>query len=158
MSVLSFFEACNNTAVAQAIRDSVWLFPAVEGVHLLALAVLGGTVLVVDLRLWGLGLTSESPDVLWRDIQPWLIGALAAMLTSGALLFASEAIKCYQNPAFWAKMAFLAPAILFTFTWKRHTLRFQAGPRSPWRDKVIASISVLLWLGVGAGGRAIGFY
>src|SRR3954462_7420028 len=102
--LLPFFQWCENTNVASAIRDSVWLFPVVEAVHLVALAMIGGAVLMVDLRLLGWTLSRESATHVARNAQPWFMGSLAVMLVSGVFLFSSEAVKCYYNPPFWAKM------------------------------------------------------
>ena len=66
----------------------------IEAVHLLALSVLGGAVLIVDLRLLGLGLKNRSASELWREARPWMIGALAVMIATGVPLFLSEPIKC----------------------------------------------------------------
>jgi hypothetical protein len=157
MSVLQLFEWCNNTAMGAAIRDSVWMFPTVEAVHLLALAVLGGTVLLVDLRLGGLFLTRQPVAEIARDLQPWMVGSLLIMLGSGAALFSSEALKCYDNGAFWMKMVALALAIAFTFTIRRRATVVEPGLTPGW-SRVIAATSLMLWLGVGIGGRGIGFY
>ncbi len=118
-SLLPVFEWCENTAVGNAIRGSLWLFPVVESFHLLALALIGGAVLVVDLRLLGLGLRRQPVAQLARDAQPWLAGGLVVMVVSGILLFLSEAVKCYYSAAFMTKMTFLFPAIVFTFTVRR---------------------------------------
>ena len=157
MTVWQLFEWSNNTAVGLAIRDSAWLFPAVEAVHLLALAVLGGTILVVDLRLAGLGLRRQSAAEVARDVQPWMVGSLVLMLASGALLFSSEAVKCYDNGAFWIKMLFLLAAIVFTFTVRRWATSNE-GRVAVAGGRLVAAVSLLLWLGVGVGGRGIGFY
>jgi len=157
MSVLSFFTACENNFLGEAIRGSTWLFPAIESVHLLGLGVIGGAVLVVNLRLIGLGIARQPTPQLWRDTRPWLLGSLAVMLVSGALLFTSEAVKLYYHEAFWVKMTSLLLSIVFTFTVVRKVAL--AGPdrvRPVWRW-VVALVSVLLWSGVGVGGRWIGF-
>jgi hypothetical protein len=158
MSWLPFAIWSSNTAVGVAIRDSVWLFPVVETVHLLALALLGGVILAVDLRLCGLGLSFKPAGLLARDLRGWLVAATAVMIVSGALLFASEAIKCYENPAFRIKMIFLALALAFTFTVRQRALRGgDAEARSGWR-LLIGCTSLVLWFGVAAGGRGIGFW
>jgi hypothetical protein len=153
--VLEIFQAIENSGVGEAIRDSKWLFPVIEAVHLLGLAVIGGAVLIVDLRLLGFGLRSQPVGQIARDAQPWLIGSLAVMLVTGSLLFSSEATKCYYHDAFWLKMSSLALAILFTFTIQRNAT--QAKDLSPATSKIVALISVALWSGVGIGGRWIGF-
>src|SRR5262245_41341627 len=116
MSLLPFFTWCEKSAIGEAIRNSQWLFPAIESVHLLGLIVIDGAVLVVDMRLFGLGLRQQPVALLARDAQPWLIGGLMVMLTTGILLFLTEAIKCYYSAAFAVKMTSLFLAVLFTFT------------------------------------------
>ena len=157
MSLLSFFQWCEQSGIGEAIRRSAWLFPLIEAIHLLGLGLIGGAVLVVDLRLLGLGLRRQSVAQLAREAQPWLIGSLVLMIITGSLLFLSEAIKCYYHPAFWLKMTSLFLAIVFTFTVQRKvTMADQTRVRPLW-GKVVALVSVLLWSGVGIGGRWIGF-
>ena len=157
MSLLGFFQWCEQSGIGEAIRKSAWLFPLIEAIHLLGLGLIGGAVLVVDLRLLGLGLRRQSVAQLARDAQPWLIGSLVLMIITGSLLFLSEAIKCYYHPAFWLKMTSLFLAIVFTFTVQRKvTMADQTRVRPLW-GKVVALVSVLLWSGVGIGGRWIGF-
>ena len=153
--ILEIFQAIENSGVGQAIRESKWLFPVIEAVHLLGLAVIGGAVLVVDLRLFGYGLRAQPVRQIARDAQPWLIGSLLVMLATGSLLFSSEATKCYYHEAFWVKMSSLALAILFTFTVRRKVT--QAPRIAPLWGRVVAIVSVALWSGVGIGGRWIGF-
>jgi uncharacterized membrane protein SirB2 len=157
MSVLSFFTWCENSFLGEAIRESRWLFPAIESVHLLGLAVIGGAVLVVNLRLLGLGIKRQPPAQLWRDTRPWLLGSLTVMLISGVLLFTSEAIKLYYHEAFWVKMISLLLATVFTFTVLRKVALADPGRMRPWWGKTAALISILLWSAVGVGGRWIGF-
>jgi len=157
MSLLPFFEWCENTGVGHAIRNSLWLFPVIESFHLLALAMIGGAILIVDLRLLGFGLKRQPAAQLLRDAEPWLIGGLVVMVTSGVLLFTSEAIKCYYSSAFWTKMTFLFPALVFTFTVRRRVATAEEGRWRPLWGKLVAVVSVSLWSVVGAAGRWIGF-
>ena len=158
MSVLSFFRWCEASALGIAIRDSQWLFPVIEAVHLLGLALMGGLVLLVDMRLMGLSMPRKPVAALAREIQPWLIGTLAVMLTTGLMLYTSEPMKLYYNGAFWMKMAFLSSAILYTFTVRRTVLAADESRVGPVWCKLVALVSIALWAGVGIGGRAIGFY
>jgi hypothetical protein len=157
MSVLSFFTWCENTSLGEAIRASRWLFPAIESVHLLALAVIGGAVLVMNLRLLGLAFQRQPSAQLWRDTRPWLMGSLTTMLISGMLLFTSEAIKLYYHGAFWVKMSSLLLAMLFTFTVMRKVALAEPGRVRPLWGRSAALISILLWSTVGVCGRWIGF-
>lgn len=156
MSVLSIFTQIEASWIGEGIRGSIWLFPVIEACHLLALTVIGGSVLLVDMRLFGIGITSEPVPELWREVQPWFAGSLAVMLVTGFLLFASEATKAYYHTAFWFKMSSLALAILFAFTVRRRVANAPEGVRPIW-SKLVAVVSVLLWTGVGVGGRWIGF-
>jgi hypothetical protein len=157
MSLLAFFQWCEQSPIGEAIRRSSWLFPVIEAIHLLGLGFIGGAVLVVDLRLLGLGLRRQSVAQLARDAQPWLIGSLIVMIATGTLLFTSEAIKCYYHTAFWVKMTSLFLAIVFTFTVQRKVTITDETRVGPLWGKVVALVSVMLWSGVGIGGRWIGF-
>jgi hypothetical protein len=157
MSLLPFFTWCEQSAVGEAIRNSQWLFPAIESVHLLGLVVIAGAVLVVDMRLFGLGLRRQPVALLVRDAQPWLIGGLMVMLTTGILLFLAEAIKCYYSAAFAVKMTSLFLALIFTFTVHRKVALADESRMSPLLSRLVAVVSVALWSGVGIGGRWIGF-
>ncbi len=157
MSLLPFFEWCEATAVGEAIRNSLWLFPIIESVHLLALALIGGAVLIVDLRLLGLGLRQPVAQIA-RAAQPWLIGSLTVMLVTGIPLFLSESIKCYYSPPFWYKMTFLPLAITFAFTVRRKVAAADENRVGPLWGKLVGLVSLGLWFGVGFSGRWIAFY
>ena len=157
MSVLSFFTWCENTWLGEAIRDSRWLFPVIESIHLLGLAVIGGAVLMMNLRLLGFGLRRQPAAQLWRDTRPWLMGSLTVMLVSGILLFTSEATKLYYHEAFWVKMVSLLMAALFTFTVVRRVALADPDRLRPLWSRAAAIISIFLWSTVGICGRWIGF-
>ena len=156
--LLPFFEWCEATAIGQAIRESLWLFPVIESIHLLGLAMIGGAILVVDLRLLGLGLRHQPVAQLARSAHPWLVGSLAVMLTTGISLFLSESIRCYYSPPFWTKMELLLVAILFTFTVRRKVALADEKRVGPIWGRVVAFVSLALWFGVGFSGRWIAFY
>ena len=157
MSLLPFFTWCENLAIGQAMRDSRWLFPVIESLHLLGLSVLGGAVLAVNLSLLGLGLGRKSTAQVWRAVRPWLLGSVAVMLASGFLLFLSEAVKLYYQEAFWVKMSALLLSLVFTATVQRRAALADADHISRFGSSVVAIMSLLLWFLVGAGGRWIGF-
>ena len=156
-SLLAFCEWCNESFFGHAIRDSVWLFPFVEIFHLLALSVLGATMIVINLRLMGLRFPGERAGVLWGEFRPWILGSIAVMLISGFLMFSTEAVKMYGNWAFQLKMLFLALALLFTFTVFRKVTFAEEGTVALSLRRLTAVVSLGLWLFVGLGGRAIGY-
>jgi hypothetical protein len=139
------------TSMGRMIRNSEYAFPMIEFVHLAALAVIGGAVLIVDMRLLGLGLKKTSVAQLAKDAQPYVTGSLVVMLVTGIMLYSSEATKCYASAAFWIKMVSLLLAMLFTYTVKKH-----AAARGN-ENKLVGALSVVLWFGVAWGGRWIGF-
>ncbi len=86
------------------MRESLWLFPAIESVHLLGMAALVASVAVFDLRLMGRILLARRVSELGRHLLPLTWAAFCVQVITGALLFASEAVKIYGNPAFRLKM------------------------------------------------------
>ena len=155
--LLAFCQWCNASFFGHGIRDSVWLFPCIEIFHLVALGLLGGTVLVVNLSLLGVRFRGEPVAALAREVRPFMLGSIAVMLVSGFLLFSTEAVKMYGNRAFQFKMSCLLLALLFTFTLHRQVTRSEEGRFGPlWRG-LVAALSILLWAGVALGGRAIGY-
>jgi hypothetical protein len=117
--------------------------------------VTAGAVLLVDLRLLGVGLSKQPVAQLASAAQPWLIGSLALMFSTGIPLFLSEATKCYYSFPFWVKMTSLLLALLFAFTIRRRVAAM-ALPR-PLTERATALTSLALWFGVAWGGRWIGF-
>jgi hypothetical protein len=152
MSLLPLFQWAAHAPVLAVLRDSKWGFAVVEMVHLLALAALGGTVLVVDLGILGVGFRRQAPGRVARELAPIFAASLIAMVLSGTLLVGAEAMKCYYHPAFRLKMVLFAAAVLFHFTIHRSAV----GNLSIW-SKMAAAGSLTLWLAVGLAGRAIGF-
>jgi hypothetical protein len=145
MSLLPIFEWLVHAPEFAWLRDSKWGFAVVEMVHLLALASLGGAVLLADLGVLGVGLRRRD---LERQLSPVFLWSLLGMVISGALLIAAEPMKCYYHPAFRLKMVLLAIAVLFAFTIRRRAIG----------SKLAAVLSLSLWLSVGLAGRAIGFF
>jgi hypothetical protein len=154
--LMSFCQWADGSWFGHGVRDSVWLFPFVEIFHLLGLGILGGTILMLNMRLMGIAFRGERVSDIARDVRPWMIGSVAVMLVSGFLLFSSEALKMYSNEAFRYKMVFLGAALIFTFTIHRKVTT--AGDRVSWPWRWLAAlVSFALWAGVGVAGRAIGF-
>ena len=154
--LLPLFQWFETLWLGQAVVGSQWLFPAIEAVHLLGLGLLGGALLLVDLRLLGLGLTRTPAAELARDARPFLVGAIALMILTGVPLFLSEAVKCYYNDAFWVKMTTLPFALAFTFTIRSQALT-DSVRNTARRQKLAGALSIALWVTVAAAGRWIGF-
>ena len=157
MSLFGWCQWLEHTPFALAISESTWLFPLIEAVHLVGLGLTAGTVLMVDLRLLGAGLSRQPAAQLWASVRPWLLGSLGLMVVSGTLLFLSEAIKCYYSYAFWVKMTCLFLALVFAFTVRQHVVQTGPSPDRALQGRLTAITSLGLWFGVAWGGRWIGF-
>ena len=153
---LWLFEWFEYTTPGIIVRESVWMFPVVEAVHLLGLCLLGGAVITVDLRMLGLGLRKQTISELATNLRPWLIGAVILMLSTGTLLFLSEAVKCYYNTSFWVKITTLPIALIFTFV-VRERVAVNGGIGTSTKTRLVAAGSMMLWFTVAAAGRWIGF-
>ena len=153
---LWLFEWFEMTGPGVIVRESIWMCPVLEAVHLLGLCLLGGTVLLVDLRLSGLTMRGQSTAVLAAYMRPWLLTALGTLMVTGVLLFLSEAVKCYYNQSFWVKMVTLPVALAFTFLVRERFVRNESR-HAAITKKAVAFVSLALWFTVAAAGRWIGF-
>ena len=157
MSVLEFCQWVQYSPPLAAMRSSPWLFPVIATIHLMGLSVVGGAVLLVDLRLLGLGLRRQPVAQLAQDAERWLFGGLAVMVGTGIPLFMCFATKYYYLTFFWVKMAALGLVVVFTLSIRRSvTLADETGGDSA-RRRVVALVSLSLWTTVALGGRYIGF-
>ena len=155
--LLPFFEWCEASAIGDAIRNSLWLFPAIECVHLLGLVLLGGSVLIVDLRLLNLGLRDQAVRAVGASADRLMMAGISLMLVTGIPLFLSEAIKCYYSPAFWVKILTLVPALIFALTVRRWVVGADEGRWGSGTRALTAFASLSSWFTVAAAGRWIGF-
>lgn len=152
MSLQPFFKWMESLAVYKA---SIYLGPGVNLVHLVSMATFMGALLMVDLRLLGTGLTNHSVKQVARSAQPWLIAGLAGLTVTGIPAMMATATQQYANKVFWVKMYLLLAAVIFTFTVRRRVTRADDARVGPVWGKVVALVSIVLWMGVAAGGRLI---
>lgn len=157
MSLLTFFQWCYQTPVGETIRDSAWMFPVIEAIHLIGFGLTLGAVLIVELRLLGVGINRQPVAQLAESAQPWLLGGVTLMFASGIPLFLSESIKAYYSFAFWVKMTSLFLVLLYTFTLRRRVTTTDLISGRPLVGRLLAIMSLSLWFGVAWGGRWIGF-
>ena len=157
MSILEFCRSVQYSAPLVAMRASPWLFPVIATIHLMGLAMIGGAVLVVDLRLLGFGLRNQPVAALAYDAERWLWRGLAVMVSTGILLFMCFATKYYFLTFFWVKMAALILVVIFTLSVRRRVAMANDADVNPVRCKLVALVSLFLWTTVAVGGRYIGF-
>jgi hypothetical protein len=155
--LLPFIQWVAASWLSHAISTSTWAFAVTESIHLLALSVMGGAVLIVDLRLLGYGIQARPLEEVARDAWPWFVGSWVVMIVTGVLLFVSEPQKLYYSTPFAVKMLSLLLGTIFAVTARRKVTLAGEGRVSPFLMKLVAIVSLALWFGVGAGGRWIGF-
>ena len=147
--------------MATSVRTSLWLFPVIETLHLLGMAALVGTIIAFDLRLLGWAMRRQRVSELAASLFPWAWAGFGLQMATGALLFSSEAVHMYANPAFRVKMALILlaaiHALIFHRTVYRDVATWDEGDALPVGAKIAGALSILLWVGVVAAGRFIGF-
>ncbi len=157
-ALVAFFE---HSMIADSIREDETLFPFIESVHVVAISLVVGSILVLDLRLLGIASTHRPVGGLSRAILPVTWSAFAVAATSGFLLFISNATKYLANGFFDAKLALIATAglnmIVFHAISARDLPHWEKEPSPPLRARLAGALSILLWIAVVACGRWIGF-
>ncbi|HWX80638.1 MAG TPA: DUF6644 family protein [Steroidobacteraceae bacterium] len=153
MSLYHTAQSIEASALGQTIRESTWLFPAIESTHLLALALLGGAVLIISLSVLGVGLKASAAEI-YKGARRYMDAAVITLLISGVLLGVSEPVKLYDRQAFWVKMISMVIAIALTyFAFNPMVRRGSTGLRV----RSVTLLTMAAWLMVAIAGRWIGF-
>jgi hypothetical protein len=151
----SFFDWCEGTPLGYWLKQAMWGFAIIETIHIMALAVLLGTMVVVDLRLLGLGLKRMPTEELDRLLSPWFWTSFFTMIVSGLCLFTGEAVRLGTSAPFAYKMAFVLLAVTVHLTIHRRAIA--QGVDGAALGKAAAYLSLICWLGIALAGRAIAF-
>lgn len=160
MSLQALWPRLEGLGLSVAVRETPFAFAAVETVHVIALAIVFGSIAIVDLRLVGVASKNVKVSELSNDLLGWTWGAFMLALISGAILFAARASDYAVNPQFLAKFAVmaLAGANMAAFhlgTW-RHVDRWDLGA-TPAAAKAAGLLSLGFWVAIVALGRWIGY-
>ncbi len=164
MSFEVFCKWIENSPLGTGVRDSIWIFPVVESIHILAIVLLGFTAVLIDLRLLGTGFLRRRPVAeVARQLTPWMWRAIVLLILTGITLFASEAAsKCYGSKAFYVKMALLAIAIVnasvSAAAIRRHADQWNRAGAAPAGARAMAVVSLVAWAGVVFAGRGIAYF
>ncbi|MDC0214458.1 hypothetical protein OAL14_06550 [Gammaproteobacteria bacterium] len=157
MDLLFIFQWLDASILADMSKAYGGVFAMVQVVHLVALAMLGGAVLVSDLRLLGILLTDVSSESVVNNMDRWFSRALIVIAVSGVFMSSAVAIKLYYNEMFWAKMIGLSFGAAFVYFVRRPLLRYPHQTINVWSIRLIAVSSMIIWFTVAASGRWIGF-
>ena len=153
--------ALEQSGLGMAIRQSVWIYPAANVAHILALTVLAASVAVMDLRL--LGAFRESvPSAVVVPARRIAMLALAVMVLTGLVLFTAEASHVAMNPVFQIKMGLIALAVLNALIVQRTLpavlVKTPAMMPLPMGFRLAAITALALWFCIAAAGRMIAYF
>ena len=133
----------------------------IESTHVIGLALVFGTIAIIDLRLLGIASTQRPFQRMASDILKWTWGAFALTALTGALMFTTNATVYYHNFYFRTKMVLLALTginmLVFELTAGRTIHGWDQAPSAPRAGKAVAVLSLVLWIGIIFMGRLIGF-
>ncbi len=146
---------------SERMRESGFLFPLVECFHVVALTFVVGSIAMFDLRLIGVSARNHSVMKLSHDVLPWTWGAFTVAVITGLMMFASNAVKYFDNVPFRLKMLLLVMAGLNMAVFHLYTQRsvhnWDIDTPTPMSAKTAGFLSLAFWIGVVAFGRWIGF-
>ena len=160
-SITTFLETLQAWQWAVFIHKRPWAFTTVEVVHVFAVALVLGTIAIVDLRLLGFASTKRPFAELSRQVLPFTWAAFVLAVIAGLLLFTTRATEYFVNPMFWIKMALIVVAginmMIFEFITVRDVQKWNLNATPPSRARLAGGISIGCWVLVVIFGRLIGF-
>ena len=152
--------AIERSGLGRMMRESLWAYPIVETLHIIGLATVFGSIIVVDLRLLGLS-RGVSASRLARHALPWTLGAFGLVLCTGLMMFTAHTADFLGNEVFMLKMGLILIAGInagFLHSGAMHAVgTWDTGAMPPQRVRVAAALSILLWTGVIACGRFLAY-
>ncbi len=161
MEISAWLKRLEETGLAAGIRDSLYIFPVLESVHVMALSVVFGTIVIVDLRALGIASAQRPFARLSSELLRITWAAFAVAALTGTLMFMTNARVYASNTSFRIKMVLLVIAglnmALFHLTAGRSIARWDRAPSAPGFGKVTATLSLVVWIAVIFAGRVIGF-
>jgi hypothetical protein len=161
-SILEICQYIDATQSSTALRESFYVFPIVEGIHVISLAFSVGLVIWFDLRLAGLILRDQPVSAVFRPIRPFMLTGFAIMFISGVALFWALALRCYSSPFFWIKMALLLLAginiSIYHLTIDRRQTEWDKMLIPPIQARIAGLVSLTLWVGIIAAGRLMAYF
>jgi hypothetical protein len=153
--MLPLAEWINSLALTGALREIAWFGAMVNVMHLLALAMFAGALLIVDFRLMGVGPRQPLAQIA-SEARPWLIGGFWGLVITGLPQLMLAPVKEYYSDLFWMKMEIMAVAIVFTFVIRPKIAQVDEARLRPVWGKLAGLFSMALWSGVAIPARLIG--
>jgi hypothetical protein len=149
------------TQLSQAMQVHTWIVPAVQTVHILAIAAVMSSVLMLNLRLLGVTGRDQPLAGVSARFRPVIWWTLPILLVSGSMLIVGEPVRSLENAFFQIKMLLLITVIIVTLGYQaplNKDARFwEATNTRRGAIKLIAAFSLLLWVGIVCAGRWIAY-
>lgn len=159
MSVVSVLQQLHDAQLSTALRESLIMFPLLEGIHLIGLALSVGLILITDLRLVGLFLRNVPVADVLNGLRPWVLVGFAITFVTGVVLIAAEGPKIWEIPVFPLKLALIVlagfNALWFELKYGKSVAVWGAGTVFPGGAKAAAWVSLVSWSAVVICGRLI---
>ena len=160
-ALLRACEWLQSTEFATSLRESGYVYPAVEGSHVLGLALSVGVVMWFDLRLAGIAWKQRPVSEVFLRLRPLMFVGFALMFATGALLFSARATEAFNSFYFRTKMALLVlggvNVVLFHLTIDRRRAEWDALQPPPLQARLAGIVSLLLWFAIIAAGRIMAY-
>jgi hypothetical protein len=161
MSLFGWCQWLEHTPLALAIAESDWLFPLIEGSHILALPLSVGMIVIFDLRLLGLAFLEGPASTIMTEMLRWSKAGFAVMFITGVLLFMTHAGKAYGNVFFRAKLMFLLllgiNALVYQTIFYPKMTEWDVARKAPVGARLCAGLSLIVWIGVIICGRTMAY-
>ena len=160
-SVEKFVTWLGDTALSVALHESLYMYPIIESIHVIAITLFVGTIAMVDLRLLGLSFRDVPVSTMTSRVLPWTVAGFVVMIVTGLLLFYAIPVRTFHSVWFRTKMIFLLVAIINIWLFHRYVRRDQpkwdtrAVP--PLGSRISGVISLTVWLMVIVMGRLIAY-
>jgi uncharacterized membrane protein SirB2 len=136
------------------LRTVPGLPPIVQSVHILSIACVVASIVMIDLRVLGVAVKSQDPAEMIRRLIPWTAVALVLLFISGSVFVVTRPARYFANPVFGIKVALIVPAIVISFVLAR---LHRNTSTSLARHKALAALSLVLWIGIILAGRWIAY-
>jgi hypothetical protein len=153
--MLPLAEWVGSLALTERLREIAWYGAMINVLHLMALVIFAGAVLIVDMRFMGAGISKEPLPKVVRDARPWLIAGFSGLVFTGLLQLMLQPVKEYYSDLFWMKMEIMFVAIVYTFFIRPKLAEIDEARLWIW-GKLLGLMSIALWAGVAIPARLIG--
>src|SRR5262245_40842631 len=161
---MSLHDICQwiyDTQTGTAIRESIWFFPIIESIHVLALSISVGIIYYFDLRLLGFNMRGRSVSEIRNQIVPWSIIGFTLMMITGALLFWAQAVRAYDSIfgkiKFFALIFALLNIVVYHWISESTIAEWDKSPIPPLKARLAGLFSIVLWTVVIAAGRLMAY-